>query len=100
MDISGITIRERSFRAKIAAYCLGVENVAFTLGKTIYLYNATAQEFMHNTRWVKHELKHVEQFKRYGFISFLARYTIETIRKGYHKNKYEVEARNAEWELG
>lgn len=100
MDISDIKIRERSLRAKIAARCLRVENVAFTLGKTIYLYNATAQEFMHNTRWVKHELKHVEQFKRYGFISFIARYTIETIRKGYHENKYEVEARKAEWELG
>lgn len=99
MDISDVKIREKSLRAKIAARCLGVSNVAFTLGKTIYLYNATTREFLHDARWVKHELKHVEQFQRYGFIPFLALYTFETIKKGYRKNKYEVEARDAELEM-
>ena len=99
MDISEIKIRERSWKAKLAARWLGVDNVAFTLGKTIHLYNATAQEFLHDARWVKHELKHVEQFKRYGFIPFIARYTIETIKRGYRNNKYEVEARRAEQEM-
>ncbi|MCC7526099.1 MAG: hypothetical protein IT250_14820, partial [Chitinophagaceae bacterium] len=41
---------------------------------------------------------HVEQFKRYGYIAFIARYTIETLKKGYYNNKYEVEARMAEGE--
>ena len=99
MDTSNIKIRERSWKAKIAAWWLGVDNVAFTLGKTIHLYNATAQEFLHDTRWVKHELKHVEQFRRYGFISFVARYTIETVKKGYRNNKYEIEARMAEQDI-
>lgn len=99
MKIAGIKIKEKSWKAKLAAGCLGVDNVAFTLGKTIYLYNATAGEFLQDTRWVKHELKHVEQFKRYGFIPFIARYTIETIKHGYYNNKYEVEARLAEKEL-
>ena len=100
MDTSNIKIKERSWKARIAAWWLGVDNVAFTLGKTIYLYNATAQEFLHDTRWVKHELKHVEQFSRYGFIPFIARYTIETIKKGYRNNKYEIEARMAEHDIG
>ena len=99
MDTSNIKIKERSWKAKIAAWWLGVDNVAFTLGKTIHLYNATAQEFLHDTRWVKHELKHVEQFRRYGFISFVARYTIETVKKGYRNNKYEIEARMAEQDI-
>lgn len=99
VDTSNIKIRERSWKAKIAAWWLGVDNVAFTLGKTIHLYNATAQEFLHDTRWVKHELKHVEQFRRYGFISFIARYAIETIKKGYRNNKYEIEARMAEQDI-
>lgn len=98
MDTGNIKIKERSWKAKLAALCLGVDNVAFTLGKTIHLYNATAQEFLHDRRWVKHELKHVEQFKRYGYIAFIARYTIETLKKGYYNNKYEVEARMAEGE--
>ena len=100
MDTSNIKIKERSWKAKIAAWWLGVDNVAFTLGKTIHLYNATAQEFLHDTRWVKHELKHVEQFRRYGFISFITLYTIETIKKGYRNNKYEIEARMAEQDIG
>ena len=100
MDTSNIKIKERSWKAKMAAWWLGVDNVAFTLGKTIHLYNATAQEFLHDSRWVKHELKHVEQFRRYGFVSFITLYTIETIKKGYRNNKYEIEARMAENDIG
>ena len=100
MDTSNIKIKERSWKAKMAAWWLGVDNVAFTLGRTIHLYNATAQEFLHDSRWVKHELKHVEQFRRYGFVSFITLYTIETIKKGYRNNKYEIEARMAENDIG
>lgn len=96
MDINNIRIKERSWRARLAAWCLGVDNVAFTLGKTILLHNATKVQFLHDEKWVKHELMHVEQFKRYGYINFIVKYSIETIRKGYYNNKYEVEARQAE----
>jgi len=98
MDLSNIRIKENSWKARMAASWLKVDNIAFTLGRTIYLHNASAQEFIQDQRWVKHELKHVEQFKRYGFIPFIALYTIETIRHGYHNNKYEKEARMAEKE--
>ena len=96
MDIDNIRIKERSWKARVAARCLGVDNVAFTLGKTIHLHNATKTEFLHDERWVKHELKHVEQFRKYGCINCIVKYTIETSRKGYYNNKYEVEARQAE----
>lgn len=96
MDLSDIRIKERSWRARLAAWCLGVDNVAFTLGKTILLHNATKTQFLHDEKWVKHELKHVEQFRRYGYFSFILKYTIETMRNGYYNNKYEVEARQAE----
>ncbi|MBX3254326.1 MAG: DUF4157 domain-containing protein [Chitinophagaceae bacterium] len=94
--MKNIKIKEHSWKAKLAARWLGVDNVAFTLGKTIHLHNATRHEFLRDERWVKHELKHVEQFRQYGFVNFVVRYTVETIRKGYHNNKYEVEAREAE----
>ncbi|MFT3703692.1 MAG: DUF4157 domain-containing protein [Agriterribacter sp.] len=96
MDVKDIRIKENSWKAHLAAKCLRVDNVAFTLGKTIHLHNATRNEFLKDERWVKHELKHVEQFRKYGYISFILKYIIETIRKGYYNNKYEVEARMAE----
>ena len=40
---------------------------------------------------LEHELVHVQQYEQRPFIqAFL--YTIETLRHGYRKNKYEVEA--------
>lgn len=96
IEIEEVRIKEHSFRARIAALCLGVNNVAFTLGKTIYLHNATRREFLLDERWVKHELKHVEQFGRHGYVGFICKYAFETLRKGYRNNKYEVEARHAE----
>lgn len=70
--------------------------IAIVIGNTIHLHNTAAGDFLKNPRWVKHELCHIEQFRRYGFIRFIALYLIESIRKGYYKNKYEVEARQAE----
>ncbi|MEO7522947.1 MAG: DUF4157 domain-containing protein [Ferruginibacter sp.] len=89
-------IKENSWLAKIAAKKLGKKDVAMVLGNTIHLWNTTEAGFLNDKQWVKHELCHVEQYKRYGFLNFLARYLWESIRKGYQNNKYEVEARNAE----
>lgn len=96
MNSGDYKIKENSFLARIAAKKLGKKNVAMVLGKTIHLWNSTATAFLSNEKWVKHELCHVQQYKRYGFINFLLRYVWESLRKGYYNNKYEVEARNAE----
>ncbi|HOM89425.1 MAG TPA: hypothetical protein PKW65_01780 [Bacteroidia bacterium] len=45
---------------------------------------------------MKHELKHIEQFKRYGFIRFIFFYLSESIRHGYINNRFEIECREAE----
>jgi hypothetical protein len=82
--------------ARIAAWKLGSSSVAFVLGTTIHLYNVTEAEFLSNQRWVKHELKHIEQFEEHGYFTFIWKYLVESIRKGYYNNKYEVEARAAE----
>ncbi|MET0300776.1 MAG: DUF4157 domain-containing protein [Flavitalea sp.] len=89
-------IRERSWLARLGAWKLGTRRMAMTIGSTIYLYNTTREEFLSDTLWVKHELTHVRQFKRYGFWNFIFRYTFESIKTGYYNNKYEVEAREAE----
>jgi hypothetical protein len=89
-------IKERSFIARLAAWKLQSDKVAIVIGSTIHLHNTEKLEFLQNKRWVLHELKHVEQFKQHGFLSFLFLYVWESIRRGYVNNKYEIEARAAE----
>ncbi|HEX6190988.1 MAG TPA: DUF4157 domain-containing protein [Chitinophagaceae bacterium] len=91
-----VYIRENAWVARLAAWKLGMPNVAIVFGQTIFLYNCSADSFLSNESWVRHELKHVEQYARYGFMGFILRYLAESITNGYHNNKYEKEARQAE----
>lgn len=91
-----VRIKENSWIAKVAAFKLKSNRVALTLGQTIHLHNTTRSEFLKDTEWVCHELKHVEQFRHYGLIVFTFRYVAESMRKGYFNNRWEVEARQAE----
>ena len=96
MDDIIFYIKENSWLARIAAKKLGADTVAMVLGKTIHLHNSSKAEFLQNKNWVKHESCHVRQFQQYGFIGFIARYLIESIRHGDYNNKFEVEAREEE----
>ena len=49
-----------------------------------------------NTRIVRHEEKHLEQYKRYWIVGFLPLYIYQFIRYGYKDMALEVEARAAE----
>lgn len=89
-------LKENSWIARIAAWKLNAASVAMVLGHTIHLHNTTKEVFLINTQWLKHELCHVRQFEQHGFFPFLIKYIVESIRKGYYHNKYEVEARLAE----
>lgn len=89
-------IRQNSWIAKLAARKLRSNNVAIVIGKTIHLYHVSKEDFLKDTKWVKHEICHINQFKRYGFYNFIIKYLYENIKHGYDDNKYEVEARNAE----
>ena len=91
-----VNIKERSFIARIAAWKLKSDNVAIVLGKTIHLHNTTHAQFLQNKAWVCHELKHIQQFRQHGFISFIILYLWESMLHGYRNNKYEIEARKAE----
>ena len=89
-------IKENSWIAKLAAFKLRSNRVAIVIGKTIHLHNTSKTDFLQDKRWVKHELCHVKQFQQNGFVPFIANYLWESIKHGYHNNKYEVEARAAE----
>ena len=93
-------IKENSRLARLAAWRLGAENMAVTVGSTIYLYKATRKEFIANRKWVCHEICHVLQFRKYGIVRFLFLYGWETLRHGYRRNKFEIEALAAEDDEG
>ena len=82
----------------MAALKLGADKVAIVIGKTIHLHHTQQQDFLADKRWVRHELKHIEQFQRNGFFRFIFLYLLESVRHGYAHNKYEIEARQAEQE--
>ena len=96
MTDNNFTIKENSWLAKIAAKKLGSSSVAMVLGSTIHLYNTSKEDFLKDDKWVKHELCHIRQFRQHGYILFTIKYLWESLKKGYHNNKYEVEARQAE----
>jgi hypothetical protein len=89
-------IKEKSLVARIASWKLRADRVAIVIGNTIYLHNTREDEFLQNKKWLLHELKHIEQFNRYGFLRFIFLYLLESARHGYANNKFEIEARIAE----
>lgn len=91
-----IRIIEHSLLASLAARKMKAEMLAMVWGNRILLHNTSREEFLNDRAWVQHELCHVEQFRKHGFLPFLIKYTWETLRKGYYNNKFEVEARAAE----
>jgi hypothetical protein len=91
-------IKEQSWIAKIAAKKIRSKNVAIVIGNTIHLYNVSKLQFLQNEKWVKHEVCHLKQFQKHGYIIFILKYLWESLRHGYYYNKYEREARKAEEE--
>lgn len=91
-------IKTRSKRAWLAAKILKANQVAIVFGDTICLHNTTKQAFEANTPWLRHELKHVQQYRQYGNVRFILLYLLETLQHGYYNNRFEVEARAAELE--
>ncbi len=63
------------------------------MGSTIHLYKTTREEFLQDKDWVCHELQHVQQYTQNGFVGFISKYLVESMRKGYYNNRFEVEAR-------
>ena len=91
-----VYIKPHSFWAYLAAQKLRTQRMAITIGHTIHLHQTTPEEFILSKKWLKHELKHVEQYERLGVFRFVWLYLKESIQKGYYNNSLEVEARAAE----
>jgi len=89
-------LKENSWLARIAARKLRSNRAAIVFGKVIHLHNISKEQFEADERLMKHELCHVKQYQENGFLPFIIKYLIESIRKGYYNNRFEVEAREAE----
>jgi hypothetical protein len=96
VDTLFFQFKENSPLAALAAWRLGVPSVALTLGRTIHLHGTSATEICGQLPWLRHELKHVEQYHRLGMLRFLSAYAWASLRRGYAGNRFEVEARAAE----
>ena len=75
------------------------ESVAMVIGKTIHLHNTSKQQFLDNDRWLRHEIAHVYQWIALGKTGFAFQYLLESYKKGYFNNRFEVEARMKENDL-
>ena len=91
-----VFIKENSWIARLAAFKLRKASCAIVIGQTIYLHRASKEAFLSDMSWLRHEVCHVRQWKKQGFVFFLFHYLILSLRYGYHQNPYEVEARKAE----
>ncbi|HEV7783191.1 MAG TPA: DUF4157 domain-containing protein [Chitinophagaceae bacterium] len=91
-----VKIKENSWIAKMAAAKMKAAKVAIVFGNTIHLHNTGREEFLQDSHWVCHELKHVQQYRQHGFAGFIFKYLIDCVKNGYYDNKFEVEARASE----
>lgn len=66
------------------------------IGTSIHLHNVSKEDFLKNERWVCHELVHVKQYAQLGMLRFIILYLLESFKKGYENNRFEVDARQKE----
>jgi hypothetical protein len=87
-ELSELRYRRGGFPLRVGGWMLGQSTVAaITLGKYIFLAPGTRLD----PELLLHELKHVHQFSESK--TFPLHYIWESLRRGYHMNRFEVDAR-------
>lgn len=75
---------------RVGGWCLGARSVAaIALGRTVWI----AREADLTAELLLHEHAHVEQWRTVQL--FPVRYVLESLRRGYFNNRFEVAARQA-----
>ena len=87
-ELHAVRVRRGGLPPRVGGWCLGTSTVSgITVWRTVWLGNnvrATAELLLH-------ELRHVHQFQ--SVRAFPLRYLWESLRRGYHHNRFEVDAR-------
>ena len=87
-ELRAVRIRRGGLPPRIGGWCLGRHTVAgITLRRTIWL----SPDAPLAAELLLHELRHVQQFEERA--TFPLRYLWESVRHGYRRNRYEVDAR-------
>jgi len=88
-DLKDVKQRRGGIMPRIGGIFLGQSTVeAITLWRTIYFGSHASLD----ADLLLHEFRHVQQFLERR--SFPVRYIWESLRRGYHQNRYEVDARS------
>lgn len=88
-ELGTLRYRRGGIPLRIGGWLLGNATVAaVTLGRTIFMARNTRLD----AELLLHEFRHVEQFS--DARSFPLRYIWQSLRRGYHANRYEVDARS------
>jgi hypothetical protein len=86
-ELATVTWRVGGFPLKVGGWCLGQRSVAaITVGSTVFLARRPAPSL----HLLLHELGHVRQYRRDK--TFVIRYLWESLRRGYSRNRFELEA--------
>lgn len=86
-ELASVAWRHGGFPLRVGGWLLGQSSVAgVTCGTTVFLSSTEAL----SARLLLHELGHVRQFGRDK--TFAIRYLWESVRRGYSRNRFELEA--------
>lgn len=87
-ELAQLRLRRGGILPRVAGWMLGQAAVsAITLRRTIFFGTRTRLDIP----LLLHEFRHVEQFQERT--TFPLHYIWESLRRGYHRNRYEVDAR-------
>jgi len=87
-ELDGVRWRRGGLPVRVGGWCLGQTTVsAITLWRTIWLAPGTAL----SVELLLHEARHVQQFEASAAFPIL--YLWESVRRGYFRNRFEVDAR-------
>lgn len=87
-ELARMRLRRGGLPVRVGGWALGQRTVAaITLWRTVFVAPGVALD----AELLLHELRHVHQFE--ASTTFPVRYLWESIRRGYHANQYEADAR-------
>ena len=87
-ELNGARYRIGGLPLRVGGWSLGASSVSgITLWRTIWLERGDLME----AELLLHEIRHVQQFQASS--SFPLQYIWESLRRGYHANRFEVDAR-------